>query len=68
MKNLSPEEILRNKEAASGFVYDDPKDEVIVTNTENPVTLNENPVTLNENAYAAQEPILGHHGPHSVQL
>ena len=31
MKNLSPEEILRNKEAASGFVYDDPKDEVIVT-------------------------------------
>jgi hypothetical protein len=56
MKNLSPEEILRNKEAASGFVYDDPKDEVTVTNTGNPVTLNENPVTLSENAYASQEP------------
>jgi len=48
MMNLSPEEILRNKEAASGFLYDDPKiQEVQQQPMQEPV--------MQENAYMPTE-------------
>jgi len=47
MKNLSPEEILRNKEAASGFVYDEPKIEDM---QKAQTTASEIP-SISENAY-----------------
>jgi hypothetical protein len=52
MMNLSPEEILRSKEASSGFVYDEPKIEPAQTDAKEEMKAQQQPL---ENSFAVNE-------------